>query len=135
MTAASIRCSRWPERRCGCELSMAPTRWCWPALSASSQIGNSAALRPLVKREVMPGDLTGKELEHFIRNAAETYWHETCTAKMGRDDMSVVAGAVTDRACMPHVPQAERRDFYVLNTRVPACEAATMITMCGPAKG
>jgi choline dehydrogenase len=54
------------------------------------EIGNSAPLRPFVKREVMPGDLKGPELENFIRDAATSYWHETCTAKMGRDSMSVV---------------------------------------------
>jgi choline dehydrogenase len=54
------------------------------------EIGNSAPLRPFVKREVMPGNLKGPELENFIRDAATSYWHETCTAKMGRDSMSVV---------------------------------------------
>src|SRR5260370_6326032 len=56
------------------------------------EIGNSAPLRPFVKREVMPGNLKGPELENFIRDAATSYWHETCTAKMGRDAMSVVDG-------------------------------------------
>jgi choline dehydrogenase len=54
------------------------------------EIGNSAALRPFVKREVMPGNLKGAELENFIRDSVVTYWHQTCTAKMGRDPMSVV---------------------------------------------
>jgi choline dehydrogenase len=54
------------------------------------EIGNSAALRPLSKREVMPGNLRGAALEDFIRDAAAPYWHQTCTAKMGRDSMSVV---------------------------------------------
>jgi choline dehydrogenase len=54
------------------------------------EIGNSAALRPFTRREVMPGNLKGDELKHFIRDATMTYWHETCTAKMGRDVMSVV---------------------------------------------
>jgi choline dehydrogenase len=54
------------------------------------EIGNSAALRPFTKREVMPGNLRGAELEDFIRDAAATYYHQTCTAKMGRDAMSVV---------------------------------------------
>ena len=54
------------------------------------EIGNSAALRPYTKREVMPGNLKGAELEKFIRDAATTFSHETCTAKMGRDSMSVV---------------------------------------------
>jgi choline dehydrogenase len=39
------------------------------------EIGNSAALRPFAKREVMPGSLKGAQLEDFIRNAASTYWH------------------------------------------------------------
>jgi choline dehydrogenase len=26
----------------------------------------------------------------FIRRSAVTYWHQSCTAKMGRDSMSVV---------------------------------------------
>jgi choline dehydrogenase len=54
------------------------------------EIGNSAALRPFAKREVMPGKLKGAALENFIRDAATTYYHQTCTAKMGRDAMSVV---------------------------------------------
>jgi choline dehydrogenase len=54
------------------------------------EIGNSAALRPFTKREVMPGNLKGAELENFIRDSVVTYWHQTCTAKMGRDPMSVV---------------------------------------------
>ena len=29
-------------------------------------------------------------MDQFVRNAALTYFHETCTAKMGRDAMSVV---------------------------------------------
>jgi choline dehydrogenase len=40
----------------------------------------------------MPGNLKGRELETFVRDAGTTYWHETCTAKMGRDEMSVVDG-------------------------------------------
>jgi choline dehydrogenase len=40
------------------------------------EIGNSAALRPFAKREVMPGNLRGAELENFIRDAAVTFWHE-----------------------------------------------------------
>jgi choline dehydrogenase len=54
------------------------------------EIGNSAPLQPFVKREVMPGNLKGAELEDFVRNGVVTFWHQTCTAKMGRDSMSVV---------------------------------------------
>ncbi len=55
-------------------------------------IGNSEYCAPYRKRECMPGDLKGAEMENFIRNAAGTYFHESCTAKMGRDPMSVVDG-------------------------------------------
>jgi choline dehydrogenase len=58
----------------------------------SRQIGNSAPLSPFVKREVMPGNLKGPELEDFVRTVAESYFHQTCTAKMGHDSMSVVDG-------------------------------------------
>jgi choline dehydrogenase len=54
------------------------------------EIGNSASLRPYTRREVIPGNLKGVELEHFIRDEAGTYHHQTCTAKMGRDSLSVV---------------------------------------------
>jgi choline dehydrogenase len=77
------------------------------------EIGNSAALRPYVKREVMPGNLKGGALENFIRDAATTFSHETCTAKMGRDSMSVVDGylkvygidnlRIVDGSIMPRV--------------------------------
>ena len=77
------------------------------------EIGNSAALRPFTKREVMPGNLRGAALEDFIRDAASTYHHQTCTAKMGRDSMSVVDGQlkvygieklrIADASIMPRV--------------------------------
>jgi choline dehydrogenase len=54
------------------------------------EVGNSAPLSRFVRREVMPGNLKGAALENFIRDAAITYWHQTCTAKMGHDAMSVV---------------------------------------------
>jgi choline dehydrogenase len=54
------------------------------------EVANSVPLRPFVKRGVMPGNLKGGELESFVRDAVTTYWHEACTAKMGRDDESVV---------------------------------------------
>jgi choline dehydrogenase len=54
------------------------------------EIGNSDALRPFTKREVMPGNLRGAAPEDFLRDAAAPYWHQTCTAKMGRNSMSAV---------------------------------------------
>jgi choline dehydrogenase len=77
------------------------------------EIGNSAPLRPFTKREVMPGNLQGAELENFVRDAVQSYCHETCTAKMGRDSMSVVDGSlkvygidnlrIADGSIMPRV--------------------------------
>jgi choline dehydrogenase len=54
------------------------------------EVGNSAPMRPFVKREIMPGPLGEPALEDFVRNGAVSYGHATCTAKMGRDALSVV---------------------------------------------
>ncbi len=56
------------------------------------EIGNSAALRPFTRREIAPGSLGGAELERYFRDGLGTFWHQSCTAKMGRDAMSVVDG-------------------------------------------
>lgn len=60
------------------------------AVEFSREIGNSATLRPFARREVMPGSSNPGELENFVRNGISTVWHQTSTAKMGRDSMSVV---------------------------------------------
>jgi len=83
------------------------------AVELCREIGNSAPLRPFTKREAMPGNLKGAELERFIRAAASTYWHQTGTAKMGHDAMSVVDGSlkvygvehlrIADGSIMPRV--------------------------------
>jgi choline dehydrogenase-like flavoprotein len=52
-------------------------------------IGNANPLAPYLKREAVPGPLSN-DFESFARNAAITFWHETGTAKMGHDVMSVV---------------------------------------------
>jgi choline dehydrogenase len=54
------------------------------------EIVNSGALRPFVKREIMPGNLDRPELENYIRDTAFSFWHQTSTAKMGRHAMCVV---------------------------------------------
>ena len=82
-------------------------------LAVLREIGNSAELRRFVEREVMPGDLTAAELETYLRSAVTTYWHESGTAKMGRDRMSVVDGhlrvygidnlRVADASIMPRI--------------------------------
>src|SRR5262245_57686835 len=54
------------------------------------EIGNSAALRPFTGRGVAPGPLTGPGLGRFLRAGLATFWHQSGTAKMGRDALSVV---------------------------------------------
>ncbi len=61
-------------------------------LATARAIGNSAALRPYSGREIMQGSLHESELARFFRDAASTFWHQCSTAKMGRDEMSVVDG-------------------------------------------
>jgi choline dehydrogenase len=85
-------------------------------LETLREIGNSAQLRPFVAREVMPGDATRDELETYLRDAICTYWHESGTAKMGRDPMSVVDGhlnvygienlRIADASIMPCITNA-----------------------------
>jgi choline dehydrogenase len=77
------------------------------------EIGNSDAFRGLRKREVLPGRLGKSELENFVRSAIMPFWHFTCTAKMGRDAISVVDGSlkvygidrlrIADGSVMPRV--------------------------------
>jgi choline dehydrogenase len=86
--------------------AIACVQWC-------REIGNAAPLRPYVKREVMPGNLKGAELGNFVRNAATTFHHQSCTAKMGHDEMSVVNGKlevhgienlrIADASIMPQI--------------------------------
>jgi choline dehydrogenase len=77
------------------------------------EIGNSTPMKDFVKREVMPGPLADDAMKDFIRNAAGTYFHESCTCKMGRDSLSVVDGklsvhgvsglSIADASVMPRV--------------------------------
>ncbi|MBA1346974.1 MULTISPECIES: GMC family oxidoreductase [Rhizobium] len=53
-------------------------------------LGNSHAFKPLVTAETAPGARNRSGMIDFIRRSAVTYWHQSCTAKMGRDSMSVV---------------------------------------------
>lgn len=77
------------------------------------EIGNSEFCTPYRQREVMPGNLGRAAMETFIRNAAGTYFHESCTAKMGQDAASVVDGhlrvygvgglRIADASIMPEI--------------------------------
>lgn len=83
------------------------------AVEVCRSLGASEALRPHLKGELMP-NARGAALEDWIRNNTATYWHQTCTAKMGRDAMSVVDGSlkvyglsglrIADGSVFPRVP-------------------------------
>jgi choline dehydrogenase len=83
------------------------------AIELCREIGNSAGMSEFVKREVMPGNLKGAALEDFARDAASAFWHQACTAKMGRDELSVVNGRlqvygidnlrIADASIMPRI--------------------------------
>ncbi|WP_440641347.1 GMC family oxidoreductase [Bradyrhizobium sp. PUT101] len=80
------------------------------------EVGNAKALRRFVKREVMPTALDPAAMDDFIRDGVSTIWHQSCTAKMGRDEMSVVDSRlkvygvdrlrIADASVMPRVPLA-----------------------------
>ena len=73
-------------------------------MEIARDLGNSEAMKPFVKREILPGPLAGEALDNLIRDGAMSMYHPTCTAKMGRDDLSVV--------------DAELRVYGVKNLRV-----------------
>jgi choline dehydrogenase len=54
------------------------------------QLGNSEAMKPFVKREILPGPIAGDALDNLIRDGAMSMHHPTGTARMGQDDLSVV---------------------------------------------
>jgi choline dehydrogenase len=73
-------------------------------MEITRDLGNSEAMKPFVKREILPGPVAGEALDNLIRDGAMSMHHPTCTAKMGRDDLSVV--------------DAELRVYGVKNLRI-----------------
>lgn len=83
-------------------------------IQLARDLAQASPFSRLLKREAMPGNLSPSEMEPYIRDAAVTYWHQACTAKMGRDEMSVVNGnlqvygidrlRIADASIMPNVP-------------------------------
>ncbi|ORE96803.1 glucose-methanol-choline oxidoreductase [Stappia sp. 22II-S9-Z10] len=82
-------------------------------LELARELGSDAAFKDLVKGEALPGNLSRAAMEDYLRNAAMTFWHQAGTAKMGRDEMSVVDGElkvygvdhlrIADASVMPNV--------------------------------
>ena len=92
------------------------------AVAMAREIGNSAALRLFVEREVSPASTAPDAVERFVRDAVETYWHQSGTCRMGHDEDAVVDARlkvhgieglrVADASVLPHVT--------VANTMAPA---------------
>jgi choline dehydrogenase len=82
-------------------------------LELCREIGNSSALRPFVRREIIPDTSERPKLENYIRDTAFSFWHQTSTAQMGRHAMCVVDGflkvygvdnlRIADGSIMPRV--------------------------------
>jgi choline dehydrogenase len=60
------------------------------AIELCRDMGDSDIFHPFLKREITSECLRGTALEQTVRNSVSTIWHQSCTAKMGRDPMSVV---------------------------------------------
>jgi choline dehydrogenase len=60
------------------------------AVRLCRELAGSDALRPHIGRELMAACLDDDALRSFVRDNVATYWHQSCTAKMGRDSLSVV---------------------------------------------
>jgi choline dehydrogenase len=60
------------------------------AVELCRELGNSDAFASLVTGETAPGARDKQGMIDLIRQSAVTYWHQSSTAKMGRDSMSVV---------------------------------------------
>src|SRR5215467_7846463 len=92
-------------------------------LELSREIGNSGALRPFIKREIIPGNLKSPELENYIRDGAFSFWHQTSTAKMGRHETCVVDA---DLKVPTHGSERSRESFSVHTAKnVWACHSAS----------
>ncbi|WP_306213777.1 GMC family oxidoreductase [Actinoplanes sp. RD1] len=57
------------------------------ALDTARAIGKAPALRPFLSAELLPG---AADAETYVRENVETYWHQSGTARMGRDEHAVV---------------------------------------------
>ena len=82
-------------------------------IELSRELGNSAEMSEFAKKEVMPGPLNKADMVNFARNATGTYFHQSCTCKMGKDSMSVVDNklsvygienlSIADASVMPRI--------------------------------
>lgn len=59
-------------------------------IELARELGASPDMRDFVRREVMPGPITGAELDSYIRDSASCYFHMSGTCQMGNGSESVV---------------------------------------------
>ncbi|GIJ45490.1 choline dehydrogenase [Virgisporangium aliadipatigenens] len=60
------------------------------ALETARAVGTAPALRPYLAAEVLPGPVGRDATAAYLRDVVETFWHQSGTARMGRDDTAVV---------------------------------------------
>jgi choline dehydrogenase len=80
------------------------------------EMGHAKSLQPFRSREMSPVGTTRADLLTFLEHGSHTYFHPTSTAKMGRDEMSVVDAnlkvygvdglRIADASILPHIPAA-----------------------------
>jgi len=84
-------------------------------VEVAREIGNAPEMREFVKREVAPGKkLSGSAMDDFVRNGATTYFHQSGTCRMGKDEKAVVDAQlrvngvenlrIADGSIMPRIP-------------------------------
>ncbi|MGV6873243.1 GMC family oxidoreductase [Pseudochelatococcus sp. B33] len=83
------------------------------AVKLSRDIAKAEPFARLGSREIIPGKRAEQDLAAFIRDSAMPFWHQSCTARMGRDDDAVVGPnlkvyglenlTVADASIMPRI--------------------------------
>ena len=74
------------------------------------RIADTSAMRPYIRREVLPGESvsTDDELLDYIRAYGSTIFHPTSTCRMGQDETAVVMcvfACVASMACGSPTPR------------------------------
>lgn len=59
-------------------------------LNFAREMGNAPALAEFSEEQVAPSSFESGDLAQYIRNGLTTFWHQSGTARMGTDAMSVV---------------------------------------------
>jgi choline dehydrogenase len=82
-------------------------------LELCEAIGNASPLARYIKRRVIPDGQV--DMAEFVRQGVKTFHHQTCTAKMGCDEFSVVdaqlrvygveALRIADGSVFPRIPR------------------------------